>query len=123
MHIAAALAIHHKLLPALSEFKKALEEKSLALSSIIKVGRTHLMDATPLTLGQEFSGYVSQVAHGRKALESALPHVYELAIGGTAVGTGINCPKGFAEKVIGLLASTTGIAFKRAENPFEALIV
>jgi fumarate hydratase, class II len=121
MHIACAEEIQHRLLPALRHLQKALEAKSKAWIDIIKIGRTHTQDATPLTLGQEFSGYAAQVANGIKRIESTLPDLMQLAQGGTAVGTGLNAPKGFAEKVAARIAEITGMRFTSAPNKFEAL--
>jgi fumarate hydratase class II len=121
MHIACAEEIHHRLLPALRHLHKALDAKAKAWSHIIKIGRTHTQDATPLTLGQEFSGYATQIANGIKRIESTLPDLMQLAQGGTAVGTGLNAPKGFAEKVAARIASLTGMPFTSAPNKFEAL--
>ena len=121
MHIAAYKKIVETTLPGLQKLKNALSEKSNTFQSVVKIGRTHLMDATPLTLGQEFSGYVSQLDHGIKALNNTLSHLSELALGGTAVGTGINTPEGYAEKVAAYIAEFTGLAFVTAENKFEAL--
>ena len=121
MHIAAYKKIVETTLPGLEKLKNALSEKSNTFQSVVKIGRTHLMDATPLTLGQEFSGYVSQLDHGIKALNNTLSHLSELALGGTAVGTGINTPVGYAEKVAAYIAEFTGLAFVTAENKFEAL--
>jgi len=121
MHIAAYSKIVEVTLPGIRNLRDALLEKSSAFSKVVKIGRTHLMDATPLTLGQEFSGYVSQLDHGIKALENTLPHLSELALGGTAVGTGINTPKGYAEKVAQYIAAFTGHPFVSAQNKFEAL--
>ena len=121
MHIAAYSKIVEVTLPGIRNLRDALLEKSSAFSKVVKIGRTHLMDATPLTLGQEFSGYVSQLDHGIKALENTLPHLSELALGGTAVGTGINSPKGYAEKVAQYIAAFTGHPFVSAQNKFEAL--
>ncbi len=121
MSIAATLAIHQRLLPALTNLRDALEAKAQAFRDIVKIGRTHLMDATPLTLGQEFSGYVSQIDHGITALQNTLPHLSELALGGTAVGTGINCPKGYPERMAELISEMTGFPFVTAPNKFEAL--
>jgi fumarate hydratase class II len=121
MHIAAYKKIIETTLPGLEKLKKALSEKSVAFQSVVKIGRTHLMDATPLTLGQEFSGYVSQLEHGIKALKNTLSHLSELALGGTAVGTGINTPEGYAEKVADYIAEFTGLPFVTAQNKFEAL--
>jgi len=121
MHIAAYKKILENTLPGVEKLKNALSEKSETFRSVVKIGRTHLMDATPLTLGQEFSGYVSQLDHGIKALKNTLDHLSELALGGTAVGTGINTPEGYAEKVAAYIAEFTGLPFVTAENKFEAL--
>ncbi|HXK92431.1 MAG TPA: class II fumarate hydratase, partial [bacterium] len=121
MHIAAVTEIHRRLLPQLIALTHVFEEKALKFKEIIKIGRTHLMDATPLTLGQEFSGYVTQLKHGRRRIENVLPHLYELALGGTAVGTGLNTPPRFAELVAAKIAELTGYPFVTAENKFEAL--
>ena len=121
MHIAAYKKIIETTLPGLGQLKKALSEKSESFQSVVKIGRTHLMDATPLTLGQEFSGYVSQLDHGIKALQNTLDHLSELALGGTAVGTGINTPEGYAEKVVAYISKFTGLPFVSAKNKFEAL--
>ena len=121
MHIAAYKKIFYLTLPGLRHLKKVLEKKSNDFKSIIKIGRTHLMDATPLSLGQEFSGYVSQLDHGIKALEFSLKHLSEIALGGTAVGTGINTPKGYSEKVAFYISKFTELPFISAPNKFEAL--
>jgi len=121
MHIAAYKLIVENTIPNTELLKKTLEKKSKAFMKIVKIGRTHFMDATPLTLGQEFSGYVSQLEHGLKALKNTLKHLSELALGGTAVGTGINTPKGYAELVAKEIAKETGLPFITAENKFEAL--
>ena len=121
MHIACAEEVHRRLLPALRHLHKALEAKAKEWAHIIKIGRTHTQDATPLTLGQEFSGYATQVANGVRRVESTLPDLMQLAQGGTAVGTGLNAPKGFAEKVAARIADITGMAFTSAPNKFEAL--
>ena len=121
MHIAAYKMVVENTIPGVEKLRDALKKKSEELSSYVKIGRTHLMDATPLTLGQEFSGYVSQLDHGLRALKNTLPHLSELALGGTAVGTGINTPKGYSENVAGYIAKFTGLAFVTAENKFEAL--
>ena len=121
MHIAAAEEIVHRLIPALSRLRDALGEKALAWSDIIKIGRTHTQDATPLTLGQEFSGYTQQVTNGITRVEQTLPALMELAQGGTAVGTGLNAPVGFAELVASKIAAITGLPFTSAPNKFEAL--
>ena len=121
MHIAAYAAIVEQTLPALRALHKELLNKTDQFKEIVKIGRTHWMDATPLTLGQEFSGYASQVEHGVRELEYSLPHLLELALGGTAVGTGINSPKGYAKRVAEVIAELTGHPFVTAENKFEAL--
>lgn len=121
MHIAAYKMIMETTLPGIQKLRNALNKKAADFASVVKIGRTHLMDATPLTLGQEFSGYVSQLDHGIKALKNTLVHLSELALGGTAVGTGINTPKGYSEEVAGFIAEFTGLPFKTAENKFEAL--
>ena len=121
MHIAGAEEIHHRLLPALRHLHKALDAKAKLWAHIIKIGRTHTQDATPLTLGQEFSGYAAQVENGIRRIESTLPDLMQLAQGGTAVGTGLNAPKGFAEKVAARIAEITGMRFTSAPNKFEAL--
>jgi fumarate hydratase class II len=121
MHIACAEQIHHRLLPALRKLHTALDAKAKAWMHIIKIGRTHTQDATPLTLGQEFSGYATQVANGIRRVETTLPDLMQLAQGGTAVGTGLNAPKGFAELVAKRIAEITGMAFTSAPNKFEAL--
>ena len=121
MHVSAAVAITHKLLPAIEKLHNTLAKKSADFDDIVKIGRTHLQDATPLTLGQEFSGYVAQLDHGAKHLRAALPHLCELALGGTAVGTGLNAPKGYAEKAAAELSRLTGLPFVTAPNKFEVL--
>ncbi|UJX45930.1 class II fumarate hydratase [Xanthobacter sp. YC-JY1] len=121
MHIACAEEIVHRLLPALKHLHGALAAKSAEWKGIIKIGRTHTQDATPLTLGQEFSGYTQQVENGIKRIEMTLPALMELAQGGTAVGTGLNAPVGFAEKVAEKIAGITGLPFTSAPNKFEAL--
>ena len=121
MHIACAEEIHHRLLPALQKLRDALNDKAQAWNHIIKIGRTHTQDATPLTLGQEFSGYTAQVGNGIARIEQTLPKLMELAQGGTAVGTGLNAPAGFAEKVAENVAAITKLPFKTAPNKFEAL--
>jgi fumarate hydratase, class II len=121
MHIAAALETSRRLLPALRELKSALDRKSVEFADVVKIGRTHLQDATPLTLGQEFSGYAQQIANGIARLESALPRILELAQGGTAVGTGLNAASGFAERFAEEVAGITGLPFVTAPNKFEAL--
>jgi fumarate hydratase class II len=121
MHIAAAEEIKRRLLPMVKLLRDTLQEKSDAFAGIIKIGRTHLMDAVPLTLGQEFSGYVQQLDNNIKRLEFALDGLYELALGGTAVGTGLNTHHDFAEKAAGHIAQMTGLPFRSAPNKFEAL--
>jgi fumarate hydratase, class II len=121
MHVAAVDAITHRLLPALQKLRATLDQKSSDFADIVKIGRTHLQDATPLTLGQEFSGYVAQLRHGEDHVRNALPHLCELALGGTAVGTGLNAPPGYAEAVAAELAARTGLPFVTAPNKFEAL--
>lgn len=121
MHVAAILSLQRKLLPNLRVFHLGLQEKADAFKEIVKIGRTHLMDATPLTLGQEFSGYASQIEHGIRALENTLPHLSEIALGGTAVGTGINAPPHFARRVAEVITQMTGYLFISAPNKFEAL--
>ncbi|KAL1930201.1 hypothetical protein VTP01DRAFT_1355 [Rhizomucor pusillus] len=121
MHIAAVMEINKCLLPALVELRDALKAKSDEFKDIIKIGRTHLQDATPLTLGQEFSGYVQQLTYGIERVENTLPHLYNLAQGGTAVGTGLNTRAGFDVKVAEAIAEITGMPFKTAPNKFEAL--
>ena len=121
MHIAAYKMLTEKTIPGIELLRNTLHAKSQAFMDIVKIGRTHFMDATPLTLGQEFSGYVSQIDHGLRALRNTLPHLSELALGGTAVGTGINAPKGYAEKVAAKIAELTGLPFVTAENKFESL--
>jgi fumarate hydratase, class II len=121
MHVAAAHAIVSTLLPALGTLRQTLAHKAQEFDAIIKIGRTHLQDATPLTLGQEFSGYVAQLEHGERHIRAALPHLCELALGGTAVGTGLNAPPGFAEQATAELARLTGLPLVTAPNKFEAL--
>ena len=121
MHVAAALEIRNALLPALGRLRDTLAEKSRAFGSLLKIGRTHLQDATPLSLGQEFSGYVAQLDFCISQLETTLPGLYVLAIGGTAVGTGLNAPKGFGEAVAAQLAGELGPPFESAANKFAAL--
>ena len=121
MHVACAEQVVNDLLPALKHLHAALDAKSKAWAHIIKIGRTHTQDATPLTLGQEFGGYAQQVANGIERIEQTLPKLMELAQGGTAVGTGLNAPIGFAEKVAENIAAITGLAFTTAPNKFEAL--
>lgn len=121
MHVAALEGITRRLLPSLADLRNTLAAKSLAFDGIVKIGRTHLQDATPLTLGQEFSGYVAQLDHGATHVRATLPHLCELALGGTAVGTGLNAPAGFAEAVAIELARLTGLPLVTAPNKFEAL--
>jgi fumarate hydratase, class II len=121
MHVAAAYGIVKHLLPALKTLRDTLDKKAKAFADIVKIGRTHLQDATPLTLGQEFSGYVAQLDHGMKHIESALPHLYELAQGGTAVGTGLNAHPKFADNVAAAIGKLTGLPFVSAPNKFEVM--
>ena len=121
MHIAAYKLVVENTIPGLEKLKTTLQKKAEAFKEVVKIGRTHLMDATPLTLGQEFSGYVSQLEHGIKALKNTLTHLSELALGGTAVGTGINTPKGYDVLVAKYIAQFTGLPFVTAQNKFEAL--
>ncbi|HEY7452140.1 MAG TPA: class II fumarate hydratase [Candidatus Limnocylindria bacterium] len=120
IHLAATEAVVRDLVPALTGLAEALEAKAAEFADVVKSGRTHLMDATPVTLGQEFGGYAAQVRYGIDRLESTLPRVGELALGGTAVGTGVNTPPGFAEAVIGQLRESTGLPLTEARNHFEA---
>ena len=121
MHIAIYKKIVEVTIPGVEQLRNTLQQKSIEFSNVVKIGRTHLMDATPLTLGQEFSGYVSQLDHGLKALNNTLDHLAELALGGTAVGTGINTPEGYSELVAKYIAEFTNLPFITAENKFEAL--
>ena len=121
MHIAAYKVIIENTIPGIEQLRDTLEAKSIAFNKVVKIGRTHLMDATPLTLGQEFSGYVSQLNHGLKALDNTLDHLSEIALGGTAVGTGINTPAGYSDLVAQYIADFTELPFVSAENKFEAL--
>ena len=121
MHIAAYKKVVETTIPGVIKLRNTLHNKSQEFKDCVKIGRTHLMDATPLTLGQEFSGYVSQLDHGLKALENTLPHLSELALGGTAVGTGLNTPEGYDVMVAKYIADFTGLPFVTAENKFEAL--
>ncbi len=121
MHIAVYKKIISTTIPGVEALRDTLDQKSASFSNVVKIGRTHLMDATPLTLGQEFSGYVSQLNHGLKALKNSLSHLSELALGGTAVGTGINTPEGYDILVAKYIAEFTGLPFITAENKFEAL--
>jgi fumarate hydratase, class II len=121
MHIAAYKTIVRTTIPGIQKLRDTLQKKSEAFEKVVKIGRTHLMDATPLTLGQEFSGYVSQLDHGLKALNNTLEHLSELALGGTAVGTGLNTPNGYSELVAEYIAKFTDLPFITAPNKFEAL--
>jgi fumarate hydratase class II len=121
MHIAAYKILMETTIPGIKKLRNTLAKKSKQFMKVVKIGRTHFMDATPLTLGQEFSGYVSQLDHGMRAIENSLDHLSELALGGTAVGTGINTPPGYAENVATHIAKLTGLPFRTADNKFEAL--
>lgn len=121
MHIAAYKMLMQTTIPGITKLRNTLDKKSKKFMKVVKIGRTHFMDATPLTLGQEFSGYVAQLDHGLKAIKNSLAHLSELALGGTAVGTGINTPKGYAEKVAKHIAKLTKLPFVTAENKFESL--
>jgi fumarate hydratase class II len=121
MHIASAMAVTNKLLPAVETLAALLQDKSREFAKIVKIGRTHLMDAVPLTLGQEFSGYAAQIKRGRERIAGCLPRLYELALGGTAVGTGLNSHPEFAKRVAQKIADLTGLPFVSAPNKFEAL--
>lgn len=121
MHIAAKTSLSTHTIPALEKLRDSLEQKAIAFKDVVKIGRTHLMDATPITLGQEFSGYASQLTHGIKAIKNTLPHLSEIALGGTAVGTGLNTPKGYDVLVAKYISDFTGVHFVTAENKFEAL--
>lgn len=121
MHIAAYKILMEVTIPGIEKLRDTLAAKSKEYMNVVKIGRTHFMDATPLTLGQELSGYVSQLNHGLKAIKNTLPHLSELALGGTAVGTGINTPEGYSEKVAAKIAELTGLPFVTAENKFESL--
>jgi len=121
MHIAAYKIVIETTIPGIEKLRHTLAEKSKQFMKVVKIGRTHFMDATPLTVGQEFSGYVSQLDHGIKAIKNTLPHLSELALGGTAVGTGINTPANYSENVAKQIAKLTGLPFITAENKFEAL--
>ena len=121
MHIAAYKILVETTIPGITKLRDALQAKSTEFMDVVKIGRTHFMDATPLTLGQEFSGYVAQLSHGLKAIDHTLAHLSELALGGTAVGTGINTPPGYSENVARHIADLTGLPFITAENKFEAL--
>lgn len=121
MHIAAYKILIEKTIPGIEKLRDTLQKKSEEMIDVVKIGRTHLMDATPLTLGQEFSGYAAQLTHGLRALKSTLEHLSELALGGTAVGTGLNTPKGYDVTVAKYIAQFTGLPFKTAKNKFESL--
>jgi len=121
MHIAAYKVLVENTIPGIEKLRDTLEAKSKAFMKVVKIGRTHFMDATPLTVGQEFSGYVAQLNHGLRAIRNSLAHLSELALGGTAVGTGINTPPGYAENVARHIAALTGLPFVTAQNKFEAL--
>ena len=121
MHIAATEEIVHRLIPALQKLRNALNDKAQAWKGIVKIGRTHTQDATPVTLGQEFSGYTQQIENGIARIEATLPGLMQLAQGGTAVGTGLNAPAGFAERIADRIAAVTGLGFTSAPNKFEAL--
>jgi fumarate hydratase, class II len=121
MHIAAYKTVVEKTIPGIEKLRDTLQQKSEAFKDVVKIGRTHLMDATPLTLGQEFSGYAAQLNHGLKALRNTLEHLSELALGGTAVGTGLNAPDGYDVLVAQKIAEFTGLPFVTAPNKFEAL--
>ncbi len=121
MHIAAYKLLIETTIPGIEKLRDTLQAKAIAFKNVVKIGRTHFMDATPLTLGQEFSGYVSQLNHGLKAIKNTLAHLSELALGGTAVGTGINTPEGYDVTVAKYIAQLTGLPFVTAENKFEAL--
>ena len=121
INIAAINIIKNNTLPNLRKLRNSLEKKSKQFKNIVKIGRTHMMDATPITLGQEFSGYVSQIDHGIETINNSLKHLSELAIGGTAVGTGLNTPKGYSKKIISYISKFSGLKFNQAQNKFEAI--
>jgi len=121
MHISGYKIIFEHVIPRVEKLRNTLDEKAKSFANVVKIGRTHFMDATPLSLGQEFSGYVSQLNHGLKALKNTLDHLSELALGGTAVGTGLNTPEGYAELVAEKIAKNSGMPMRTAENKFEAL--
>src|SRR6201991_1260059 len=121
MHIAAYKMLIESTIPGIEKLRNTLAEKSKQFMNVVKIGRTHFMDATPLTVGQELSGYVAQLDHGLRAIKNTLAHLSELALGGTAVGTGINTPPGYSENVAKHIAALTGLPFVTAENKFEAL--
>src|SRR6266536_2811744 len=121
MHVAAVEQIRHRLIPAVKRLRDTLDRKAKAFAEVVKIGRTHLQDAVPMTFGQEISGWVAQLDYGLAHLEDALPHLSELAIGGTAVGTGLTAPADFGEKVAREIAKLTSLPFVSAPNKFEAL--
>lgn len=121
MHIAAYKMLVENTIPGLEQLRNRLDEKAKAYAEVVKIGRTHFMDATPVTVGQELSGFVAQLDHGIRAIKNSLPHLAELALGGTAVGTGLNTPAGYAEEVAAQIAGLTGLPFVTAPNKFEAL--
>ena len=121
INIAAMKIISNNTLINLKKLRDSLNNKSKEFNEVVKIGRTHLMDATPITLGQEFSGYVSQLDHGIKTIENAIGHLSELPIGGTAVGTGLNTPKGYSKKVVDYISKNTGLSFKESPNKFEGI--
>src|SRR5205085_4294700 len=121
MHVAAVVSIRNRLMPALMKLKSTLSAKAQEFDGIVKIGRTHLQDATPLTLGQEFSGYAAQLEQCDRHLHATLPHLCELALGGTAVGTGLNAPVGYAEQVAAELGRLTGLPLVTAPNKFEVM--
>ena len=121
INIAALKIITENTIPNIKKLRDSLNKKSKKFNKIVKIGRTHLMDATPITLGQEFSGYVSQIDHGIKSLENSLDHLSELPLGGTAVGTGLNAKKGYSKKVVDYISKNTGISFKESPNKFEGI--
>ena len=121
MHIAAVMEVERRLVPMVAKLRDTFAQKSEAFKDVVKIGRTHLMDATPVTVGQEFSGYVTQLDNGLQRVNSAMVHMVELALGGTAVGTGLNTPEGYAENVAAKIADISGLPFRTAPNKFEAL--
>jgi fumarate hydratase class II len=121
MHIAAYKKITEVTIPGVESLRDEIEQKAKDFKNVVKIGRTHLMDATPLTLGQEFSGYAAQLSYGLRALNNSLAHLSELALGGTAVGTGLNTPKGYDVLVAKYIAEFSGLPFSTATNKFEAL--
>ena len=121
MHIAAYQMLVETTIPGIEALRDTLEAKSKTFMDVVKIGRTHFMDATPVTVGQELSGYVAQLNHGLRAIKNSLPHLAELALGGTAVGTGLNTPEGYSENVAKHIADLTGLPFVTAPNKFESL--